>query len=90
MSGHSPAEPPAGADPLVWKLALELRAEHSTTDVDGFCATCGEFAPCELMKVAEQGLVLAVQRHAFVPAINADCPGDGHCDVVRPCRDSAS
>lgn len=59
---HPPEEPPESADPLIWRLAYGLRGEHARRDADGRCAACREPAPCRLLAVALQGLVLAVAR----------------------------
>lgn len=57
-----PERPPDDADPLVWRLAYGLRTDHCRTDADGRCRGCAEPAPCRLLTVALQGLVLAVAR----------------------------
>lgn len=56
---HPPVEPPAGADPLIWRLSISLRDDHAKVDADGFCATCREFSPCPMLGTAVEGLVLA-------------------------------
>ena len=60
---NPPAEPPPGADTLIWRLAHGLRTDHSRVGVDGFCVTCRTFSPCRPLRLAERGLVLAVKRH---------------------------
>ena len=57
-----PTEPPRGADPLVWRLALSLREDHLRYDSEGSCVACRGRWPCRLRIAAEQGLVLAVRR----------------------------
>jgi hypothetical protein len=55
-----PAEPPAGADLLVWRLAHRLRRDHHA-HADGFCVSCQEFWPCATRGLAEQGLSAAFE-----------------------------
>lgn len=57
---HPPAEPPAGADPLLWRLAYGLHRDHRP-QTDGFCMTCREFWPCRPRHLAGQGFLAAVQ-----------------------------
>ncbi len=56
-----PAEPPTGADPLIWHLAHGLCRDHRP-HTDGFCVACQDFWPCGPRRLAERGL-----RLAFVP-----------------------
>jgi hypothetical protein len=55
---HPPAEPPAGADPLIWRLAYGLYRDHYP-HTDGFCVTCREFWPCAPRRLADQGFSAA-------------------------------
>ena len=55
---HPPAEPPPGADPLIWRLAYGLHSDHRP-HTDGFCVTCREFWPCAPRRLADQGLAAA-------------------------------
>ena len=50
-----PADPPEGADPLVWRLAHHLYDEHRA-HADNFCVTCREFWPCRSRQFAEEAL----------------------------------
>jgi hypothetical protein len=54
-----PAEPPEGADPLLWRLAFGLYSDHRPHN-DGFCVTCGEFWPCAPRRLADQGFAAAL------------------------------
>jgi hypothetical protein len=53
-----PAEPPAGADVLVWRLAYRLFRDHRPHG-DGFCVTCREFWPCGPRELADRGFEAA-------------------------------
>jgi hypothetical protein len=66
-----PAEPPCGADPLIWRLSLSLRQDHLGYDSEGSCLACRGRWPCRMRIAAEQGLVLAVRR----PGPLAEAPG---------------
>jgi hypothetical protein len=69
---HPPEQPPAAADPLIWRLAYGLRGDHIKADADGRCAACREPAPCHLLSVALEGLVLAMargERYALLEAV---------------------
>ena len=57
-----PTEPPLGADPLIWRLALNLRNDHTSYDAGGRCLACRGRWPCRQRIVAEQGLVMAALR----------------------------
>lgn len=59
---HAPADPPPGANPLIWRLAHGLRIDHARIDSEGLCTACGEAAPCEFATVALRGFLLAVGR----------------------------
>lgn len=62
-----PVDPPRGADPMLWRLSHQIRKDHFRADADGFCATCRAFSPCRPRRLAECGLVLAVERHLPPP-----------------------
>ena len=53
-----PAEPPPGADPLIWRLAYGLHSDHRP-HTDGFCVTCRQFWPCAPRRLADQGFAAA-------------------------------
>jgi hypothetical protein len=54
------AEPPAGADPLIWRLAFGLHRDHRPHN-DGFCQTCRAYWPCAPHNLARLGFVAAVR-----------------------------
>jgi hypothetical protein len=55
---HPPAEPPEGADLLIWRLAHGLWTDHRP-HTDGFCVTCRRFWPCDPSRLADQGFLAA-------------------------------
>ena len=57
-----PTHAPPGADPLIWRLALDLRKDHSDYDSSGRGLVCRGRWPCRQRIVAEQGLVMAAVR----------------------------
>lgn len=61
-----PAEPPRGAEPVLWVVAYALHAEHRP-GVDGFCVagTCRARLlvwPCHASELARAGLLQAVSH----------------------------
>jgi hypothetical protein len=65
--GQPPVDPPGGTDPLLWRLSRQLRSDHDEVDLDGFCVTCRTFWPCRPRRLAERGLILALERHKPPP-----------------------
>lgn len=57
-----PADPPEGADPLVWRMAHALREAHQP-DSTACCVTCpySEPWPCRPSKLAASGYRLALR-----------------------------
>ena len=53
------AEPPAGADPLLWRLAYGLHRDHRAQP-DGSCVTCRQAWPCAPRGLADRGLSAAL------------------------------
>lgn len=49
-----PADPPRGADDLLWRLGYALLQAHEVR-ADGFCS-CREFVPCDGILLAVRGL----------------------------------
>jgi hypothetical protein len=71
---NPPAEPPAGVDPLLSRVAFALRAEHEPGP-DGFClaAACrrrSELWPCEQRQLADAGLMGFIGRGVQRPHTN--------------------
>src|SRR5947207_15212688 len=69
-----PADPPAGADPLMWRLAYALHREHQP-EWEGpcratSCRNVGARWPCPPSKLAEVGLVTAVGSRAPWSTLN--------------------
>lgn len=68
------AEPPAGVDVLVWRLAYQLYTEHRA-HTDNFCMTCRQFWPCTVRRLAESALTNALdpggRRHDGEPGPEA-------------------
>jgi hypothetical protein len=72
-----PADPPAGCDVMVWRLAYQLHLDHLPAP-DAFCAarTCRErFTPwpCDPSRLAAQGFLGAVGAWA---GLDADRPAN--------------
>lgn len=59
---NPPAEPPANADPLVWRMAHEIRTAHQP-DRTQCCVTCPGSTgwPCEPARIAARGYLLALR-----------------------------
>ena len=77
-----PERPPDGADPLIWRLAYGLRGDHLPEDPEGRCAVCREPAPCRLLGVALQGLVLAAARGERYAALTRLEPSEEDGDTL--------
>jgi hypothetical protein len=61
-----PYTPPAGADPLVWRLARGLWLDHQPHAVDIYhCVTCKAYYPCVNRQLADRGLMLSVTPAVF-------------------------
>ncbi len=58
-----PADPPPGANPLIWRLAYALREAHQPRG-DGFCGACRTFVPCDDARLAAEGLQSAIAHGA--------------------------
>ncbi|WP_344078259.1 hypothetical protein [Luedemannella helvata] len=62
---NPPPEPPAAADPLVWRMAHEIRAAHQP-DQTQCCVTCRDSVgwPCKPARIAARGYLLALRLDA--------------------------
>ena len=75
--GVPPETPPAGAHPVIWRLARALWLAHSA-GADNFCSSCKLFWPCSERMAAESAL-------AYTAFGRSEPPGENHIgDGDRP------
>jgi hypothetical protein len=84
---NPPADPPAGVDPLLWKVAFALRAEHEP-GLDGWCVAgiCkgkSSLWPCGERKLADAGLMGSVGGGVQPPRLN-ERRAATRTQVIRP------